>query len=115
MAIHNCSKVMKDLKYPEEKIHLVLNRFGVELGMSLEDIQGVLKKVHYTIHDDWKNAINLVNERLTIFDSNAACEYRADIVKLIEGITEEKLPAELSAAPKNSGGLLKSFTNWLNS
>jgi pilus assembly protein CpaE len=37
VAIHNCLKVMDSLKYPKEKVHIVLNRFDMEHGKTKEE------------------------------------------------------------------------------
>ena len=116
IAVHNCLKVMDSLKYPKEKIHLVLNRFGSPYSLPKEQIDGALQKdnvkINYSIHDDGKVVSNLINNSKTVFDDKEKSDYRNDIVSLISDITKEKLPPE---AGQSSSGIFGAIVNWFNS
>ena len=91
-SMHVCLKVMETLKYPKEKIRLVLNREDSMFGRPRADIEGALKrKFDFSLHDDWKHASDLVNDQKTIFDSTTPSQYRSDFYSVIEGLTGEKI------------------------
>ena len=117
VAIHNCLNVMDSLKYPKEKIRLILNRFGSYYSKSKEELEGVFQKknvkVNYVIHDDWKIASDLINNCQTAFESNNTSEYRNDIVSLISDLTHEELPPEAGSAGKKN--LFSAVKDWFNS
>ncbi|MBQ2594058.1 MAG: AAA family ATPase [Candidatus Riflebacteria bacterium] len=117
VAIHNCLNVMDSLKYPKEKIRLILNRFGSYYSKSKEELEGVFQKknvkVNYVIHDDWKIASDLINNCQTAFESNNTSEYRNDIVTVISDLTHEELPAEAGSAGKKN--LFSAVKDWFNS
>ena len=117
VAIHNCLNVMDSLKYPKEKIRLILNRFGSYYSKSKEELEGVFQKknvkVNYVIHDDWKIASDLINNCQTAFESNNTSEYRNDIVSVISDLTHEELPAEAGSAGKKN--LFSAVKDWFNS
>ncbi|MBQ3643462.1 MAG: AAA family ATPase [Candidatus Riflebacteria bacterium] len=117
VAIHNCLNVMDSLKYPKEKIRLILNRFGSYYSKSKEELEGVFQKknvkVNYVIHDDWKIASDLINNCQTAFESNNTSEYRNDIVALISDLTHETLPDEAGSAGKKN--IFSAVKDWFNS
>ena len=117
VAIHNCLNVMDSLKYPKEKIRLILNRFGSYYSKSKEELEGVFQKknvkVNYVIHDDRKIASDLINNCQTAFESNNTSEYRNDIVALISDLTHETLPDEAGSAGKKN--IFSAVKDWFNS
>lgn len=114
-AIHNCLKVMDSLKYPKEKVHIVLNRFDIEHGKTKEELGNALQKdnekIDYLIHNDIKAVSDLINNCQCVFDNDNQSDYRNDIVTLISDITKEKLPPEAGKA----GGIFTAIKNWFNS
>ena len=116
MAVHNCLKVMDSLKYPKEKIHLVLNKFGNPTSLPKEQIDGAMQKdnvkVNYVVHEDGKVVSNLINNSKTVFDDNEKSDYRNDIATMISDVTKEKLPPEAGQA---SSGIFGAIVNWFNS
>ncbi len=90
-----CMKVVETLKYPAEKIRMILNREECMYAISRAEIEASLKrKFDYSLHDDWKNALSLVNEQKTIFDTTTESAYRNDFIHLITGLTGEKITEE---------------------
>ena len=91
-SMHMCLKVMETLKYPSEKIRLILNREESQYAKPRNEIETAMKrKFDFSLHDDWKNASNLVNEQKTIFDSPGQSQYHADFLQCISIITGEKI------------------------
>ena len=117
VAIHNCLNVMDSLKYPKEKIRLILNRFGSYYSKSKEELESAFQKknvkVSFVIHDDWKIASDLVNNCQTAFESNNTSEYRNDIVTLISEITHEELPSEAGSVGRKN--IFSAVKDWFNS
>ena len=117
VAIHNCLNVMDSLKYPKEKIRLILNRFGSYYSKSKEELETAFQKknvkVSFVIHDDWKIASDLVNNCQTAFESNNTSDYRNDIVTLISELTHEELPAEAGSIGRKN--IFSAVKDWFNS
>ena len=117
VAIHNCLNVMDSLKYPKEKIRLILNRFGSYYSKSKEELESAFQKknvkVSFVIHDDWKIASDLVNNCQTAFESNNTSDYRNDIVTLISEITHESLPSEAGSIGRKN--IFSAVKDWFNS
>ncbi len=117
VAIHNCLNVMDSLKYPKEKMRLILNRFGSYYSKSKEELESAFQKknvkVSFVIHDDWKIASDLVNNCQTAFESNNTSEYRNDIVTLISEITHEELPSEAGSVGRKN--IFSAVKDWFNS
>jgi len=91
-SMHVCIKVMETLKYPPEKIRLILSREDCVYAKPRTDIETALKrKFDFTLHDDWKSASEMINDQKTIFDGDTQSTYRSDLVTLISGLTGEKL------------------------
>ena len=97
---------MENLKYPTEKIRMILNREESQYARPRSEIEGALKrKFDFSLHDDWKHACDLVNEQKTIFDSNTPSQYRNDLYTAIKGLTGE----ELKGVDKSLLGTLKGW------
>lgn len=91
-SMHVCLKVMETLKYPTEKIRLILNREESMYARPKDEIEGALKrKFDFCLHDDWKHASDMVNDQKTVFDSDTPSRYRSDFINLITGLTGEKI------------------------
>lgn len=91
-SMHVCLKVMETLKYPPEKIRLILNREESMYAKPRADIEGALKRnFDFCLHDDWKHASDMVNDQKTVFDSDTPSRYRSDFITLIAGLTGEKI------------------------
>lgn len=89
-----CLGVISNLKYPSEKIKLVLNRDGAQMGHSREDIETACKRpVDFTIRDDFSHANQLVEHQKTVFELDGDCSYHEDMSKLIEALTGKKAHA----------------------
>lgn len=105
-SMHMCLKVMETLKYPTEKIRLVLNREESMYAKPKADIETALKrKFDFSLHDDWKHASDLVNDQKTIFDSSTPSQYRTDFLQCISGLTGEKIEG-------SEQGLLGQIKGW---
>lgn len=108
-SMHMCLKVMETLKYPPEKIRLILNREESQFAKPRADIETAMKrKFDFSLHDDWKHASDLVNEQKTIFDSNTPSQYRKDFLQCISGLTGEKIEGV-------EEGLLGTIKGWFSS
>lgn len=91
-SMHVCLKVIETLKYPPEKIRLLLSREDCMYAKPRADIETALKrKFDFTLHDDWKNASDMVNEQKTVFDTDTQSRYRSDLITMICGLTGEKI------------------------
>ena len=91
-GMHVCLKVMETLKYPKDKIRMILNREESRYAKPIDEIETALRrKFDFSLHDDWKHACELVNGQKTIFDSTAPSQYRDDLYVAIRGLTGEKL------------------------
>ena len=91
-SMHVCMKVMETLKYPPEKIRLILSREDCIYAKPRADIETALKrKFDFSLHDDWKSASEMINDQKTIFDRDTQSAYRSDMVTLIGGLTGEKV------------------------
>lgn len=112
VAIHNCLKVMDSLKYPKEKIRLLLNRYGSVYSKSKNDMEDFLRKVNYVIHDNWKMASDLVNDKRTAFDSDKVTSYKSDIVNLINDLTGETMPPEAGEVANKT--VFTKIVDWFN-
>jgi cellulose biosynthesis protein BcsQ len=108
-SMHMCLKVMETLKYPTEKIRLILNREESQYAKPRAEIETAMKrKFDFSLHDDWKHACDLVNEQKTIFDSTTPSQYRTDFLQCISAITGEKI----EGADQSLLGAIKGwFTN----
>ncbi len=94
-SMHLCLKVMETLKYPTEKIRMILNRENSMYAKPREEIEGALKrKFDFCLQDDWKSSTDLVNDQKTIFDTDSQSDYRSGMLKLIAGLTGEKIAEE---------------------
>jgi MinD-like ATPase involved in chromosome partitioning or flagellar assembly len=103
-----CMKVVETLKYPPEKIRMILNREECMYAIARAEIEASLKrKFDFSLHDDWKNALSMVNEQKTIFDTTNESTYRTDFVHLITGLTGEKITEEAQKS-----GLLGTLKGW---
>ncbi|HNX75310.1 MAG TPA: cyclic nucleotide-binding domain-containing protein [Candidatus Rifleibacterium sp.] len=91
-SMHVCMKVMETLKYPAEKIRLLLSREDCIYAKPRADIETALKrKFDFSLHDDWKSASEMINDQKTIFDRDTQSAYRSDMMTLIASLTGEKL------------------------
>jgi len=98
--MHRCLKVMDNLKYPPEKIKLVLNRDGCQNGKSREDIEtGLKRKIDFPIADDFTAVIQLIDHQKTAFQLEGSTPYIRSMCYLIKALTGKDL-GEVS-----SGGL----------
>ncbi|GAB4271165.1 MAG: hypothetical protein Kow0029_08560 [Candidatus Rifleibacteriota bacterium] len=105
-SMHMCLKVMDNLKYPSEKVRLILNREESMYAKPRADIENALKrKFDFHLHDDWKHASDLVNDQKTIFDSTTPSQYRTDFLQCISGLTGEKIE-------DGEQGLLGAIKGW---
>ncbi len=101
-----CLQVMENLKYPKEKIKLLLNRCNCERGMTREALEGGLKRpIDFMISDDFQNVSELIEHQKTVYEITADSPYRDDMNKLIETLTGKKA----DGGKKGLTGLLKSF------
>jgi len=99
--MHICLKVMENLKYPTEKIKLVVNRESCPGAISVTEVGNVLKhKVDFAIHDDGGAVSRLIDNRKTVFETDESSTYRTDLVKVMESITGKTFKDQ------GSGGLL---------
>lgn len=116
VAIHDCLNVMDGLKYPKEKINLILNRAEQPDSISSEQIDGMLSKqnfkIKYMVHEDRRACSDLINDGKMMFDSSSQGKFKNDIANIITGITGEKLP---DAAKSGGQNIFSKFNQWLNS
>ncbi len=107
-SMHMCLKVMETLKYPSEKIRLILNREESQFAKPRQEIETAMKrKFDFSLHDDWKHASDLVNEQKTVFDSTTQSQYRRDFIQCISVITGEKIEGA-------EEGLLGTIKGWFS-
>lgn len=86
--MHICLKVMENLKYPTEKIKLVLNREGCQGARTRDEIGNALKhKVDFGFRDDGGAVSRLIDKQKTIFETDDTSPYREDMLKMMESIT----------------------------
>jgi len=86
--MHICLKVMENLKYPPEKIKLVINRESCPGAIPVAEVGNVLKhKVDFSIHDDGGAVSRLIDNRKTVFETDESSSYRTDVLKVMESIT----------------------------
>ncbi len=94
-SMHQCLKVMENLKYPPEKIKLVLNRDGSQHARSREEIEGGMKrKVDFALKDSWPQIAALLDSQKTVFEQDSSSEYTANMVTIIEKLTGQTLAKE---------------------
>lgn len=99
--MHICLKVMDNLKYPTDKIKLIVNREGSTGAIPTAEVGNVLKhKVDFTIHDDGGAVSRLIDNRKTIYETDDTSVYRADLLKLMEAVSGRTL------TDAGSGGFL---------
>jgi pilus assembly protein CpaE len=104
-----CMKVMENLKYPQEKFRLILNREESMYAKPKSDIEKALKRnFDFSLHDDWKHSCDLINEQKTIFESTAPSQYRKDFINCISGLTGNKIEG-------GEESLLGAIKGWFNS
>ncbi|HNW33561.1 MAG TPA: cyclic nucleotide-binding domain-containing protein [Candidatus Ozemobacteraceae bacterium] len=109
--MHVCLKVMENLKYPPEKIKLLMNREGSPNARSREEITNALKhKVDFGIHDDANAVCQLFDKQKTVFEFDGESPYRADLLKLMESITGKTYKSENAG-----GGLLGKLKGFFGS
>lgn len=90
-SMHQCLKVMENLKYPPEKIKLVLNREGAQYSRTLEEIETAMKrKADFTLKDSWKQISELIEHQKTVFEQDASCDYATGMVRIMEFLTGKK-------------------------
>lgn len=107
-SMHTCLKVMDTLKYPQEKIRLLLNREESMYAKPRAEIETALKrKFDFSMHDDWKNSSELVNNQKTIFDSATDSQYRTDLIQCIAGLTGEEIKSD-------DKSILKAIKGWFS-
>ena len=107
-SMMQCMKVIETLKYPTEKIRMILNREECMYSIPRDEIEKSNKrKFDFTLHDDWKNALGMVNEQKTIFDTTTESGYRNDCIHLITGLTGEKITEEAQKS-----GILGTLKGW---
>lgn len=91
-SMHVCMKVMETLKYPQDKIRLILNREESMYAKPRADIEAALKRsFDFCLHDDWKISSDLVNDQKTVFDNDSQSRYRSDFIGMVAGLTGEKI------------------------
>lgn len=91
-SMHVCLKVVETLKYPPEKVRLILSREDCMYAKPRADIEVALKrKFDFSLHDDWKSASDMINEQKTVFDTDTQSRYRTDLTNMIAGLTGEKI------------------------
>ena len=116
VAIHDCLNVMEGLKYPKEKINLILNRADQAVAIPADQIDAMLSKqnckIKYTVHEDWRACTDLINDGKMLFESSSQGKFKSDIANIITGITGEKLA---DAVKQGSQNIFSKFNQWLNS
>jgi hypothetical protein len=99
---------MDNLKYPKEKIRMILNREDSLYARPKADIEAALKrKFDFSLHDDWKHASDLINEQKTLFDSTSPSQYKNDFINTIQGLTGEKIEGA-------EAGILGTIKGWFS-
>jgi len=94
-SMHQCLKVMENLKYAPEKIRLLLNREGSQFARSREEIEvGMKRKVDFMLRDNWKTISDLVDHQKTIFEQEASSDYLAGMIAILESLTGKTFPKE---------------------
>lgn len=107
-SMHTCLKVMDTLKYPKEKIRLMLNREASMYAKPRAEIETALKRqFDFSMIDDWRNASELVNNQKTIFDITSDSQYRDHVIQCIAGITGEEIKS-------NDTSILKAIKGWFS-
>jgi Flp pilus assembly CpaE family ATPase len=85
-------KVVETLKYPPEKLRLILSREDCSYAKPRTDIETALKrKFDFCLHDDWKSAAEMINDQKTVFDTDIQTVYKTDLINMIAGLTGEKI------------------------
>ena len=91
-SMHVCMKVVETLKYPPEKLRLILSREDCSYAKPRTDIETALKrKFDFCLHDDWKSAAEMINDQKTVFDTDIQTVYKTDLINMIAGLTGEKI------------------------
>jgi Flp pilus assembly CpaE family ATPase len=94
-SMHQCLKVMENLKYPPDKIKLILNRDGSQHARSREEIEGGMKrKVDFTLKDSWPQIAALIDTQKTVFEQDSSSEYTANMVAIMEKLTGQTFAKE---------------------
>ncbi|MGM0601433.1 MAG: AAA family ATPase, partial [Candidatus Rifleibacteriota bacterium] len=107
-SMHTCLKVMDTLKYPKDKIRLLLNREGSMYAKPRAEIETALKrKFDYSMIDDWKNSSELVNNQKTIFDLDTDSQYRDELIQCIASLTGEEIKSD-------DKSILKAIKGWFS-
>lgn len=91
-SLIQCLKVIENLKYPTEKVKVVINRVGMANSRPLTEIIDTIKtNVNFTILEDNTSVCKLVESQQTLFEiSNSLA--RDSFIRIIEDITKKEYP-----------------------
>jgi len=107
--VRKCLDVMKNLKYPEDKIKLLVNRIGHHNGIPVEEVQkNVPVKVSFTVADDYPGVIQLVDNSKVIFDANPESPYARDLKRIVSALIGKPIDAV------EGSGLLGRIKGWFS-
>lgn len=109
-GMKTCVKVMEGLKYAPDKLRLVLSREECEYAQPRDDIESYFgKKFDLVFCDDYKQASNLVNNKTTVFDTDASSKYKNQVIIMIEKLLGEKIDNKFK-----SGGITDKIKSWFS-
>lgn len=85
--MRKCLDVMKNLKYPEDKIKLVLNRSGAYNSLPADEVGKNLPcKISFSLADDYQNVNQLTENSKLIFDHNADSPFAKDLKRVVSAL-----------------------------
>ncbi|MBF0546889.1 MAG: cyclic nucleotide-binding domain-containing protein [Candidatus Riflebacteria bacterium] len=105
-----CLQVIGNLKYAPEKLKIVLNREGANLSTPKQAIQEALKRpIDFIIRDDFPHIIQLVENKLTVFEQTDDSSLKEDFTVIVESVSGKPLSS------KKSTGIFKSIKSLFGS
>ncbi|MFZ2956481.1 MAG: cyclic nucleotide-binding domain-containing protein [Candidatus Ozemobacteraceae bacterium] len=88
MNMARCLKVIENLKYPPQKIKLLLNRDGAGGSRSRSDLEGGLKRpFDFSIRDDFTNANELGESKKTVLELDSDSNYKQDLLAIVSAVS----------------------------
>ncbi|MBF0502415.1 MAG: cyclic nucleotide-binding domain-containing protein [Candidatus Riflebacteria bacterium] len=95
MNMMRCLKVMENLKYPPEKIKLLLNRDGSSGSRSRSELEGGLKRsFDFAISDDFAHANELGENKKTVYELDTDSSYKQSLNAIVASISGKAVAAE---------------------
>ncbi len=110
-ALHDTSRFLqlsRSLAYPAEKILMLLNRAGMEGGVRLNDIEGVLhNQVYHQVPNDPTNALRSINRGiplLVFYPRSKASKAIQHLARNLASITLREMGHESASLPAEKAG-----------